>query len=84
MEFCPGSGASGRTLSLAGELAIAWAKAAEEVKLVKINKTEPDATTSFNHRRFRTNQPILVVPQKLISLRFDANYGCGVSSSGTN
>ena len=66
------------------ELAIAWAKAAEGVKLVKINKTEPDAATSFNHRRFRTNQPILVVPQKLIPLRFDANYGCGVSSSGTN
>jgi len=54
------------------------------VKLGKINKTKPDARSSFNHRRFRTNQPILVVPQKLICLKFDANYGYGVSCPGPN
>jgi hypothetical protein len=84
MESCAGWGAFGTTLLSAGELTIAWAKRAEVVKLGNINKTEPDAKSSFNHRRFRTNQPILVVPQKLICLRFDADYGRRVSCKGTN
>jgi hypothetical protein len=60
MGFCAGWGASGRTLLSTGAPTIVWAQTAELVKLGKINKTELDARTSFNHRRFRTNQPILI------------------------